>query len=83
MSVTMPMPPFSATRQWDGDSGAYLLSPGVGKRQANFSGDALVDDSCEVDLLNRFVKRMRCNDDRQSPTPTSHGSSSQLMWEAP
>ena len=82
MSVHMPMPPFSATRQWDGDSGAYLLSPGVGKRPAHFSEGALVDDSCEVDLLNRLVKRCRC-DDRQSPTPTSHGSSSQLMWEAP
>ena len=55
-----------------------------GKRQAYWgAGDgAMADESTEVDLLNRLVKRCRCHDDSiASPAPQSHGSGS-FMWDA-
>jgi hypothetical protein len=59
------------------------LPASSGKRQAYWgAGDGVVaDESAEVDLLNRLVKRCRCHDDNTaSPTPQSPGSS--IMWDA-
>lgn len=60
-------------------------TPAAGKRQAQTQWVGLEgtsEDSAEVDMLNRLVKRCRCNDDSMAPpTPQSPGSA--LMWEAP
>ena len=57
----------------------------VGKRQAQSQWVGMegeMDDSAEVDMLNRLVKRCRCNDDTAAPpTPQSPGNT--LMCEAP
>ena len=65
---------------WDQEGGPW----GPGKRQAQSQlegdGEMAGDDSAELDLLNRLVKRFRCDDSHSSPAPQSPGTSS-LMWE--
>jgi len=77
----MSMPP-RLNGQFGGEGGYDASSSMAGKRPAApWGGGDIGDDSAEVDLLNRLVKRCRCDDSSySSPAPTSPTS---LMWEAP
>ena len=59
------------------------VSAGKRQAQAHWNGEetGAGTDSADVDLLNRLVKRFRCDDrSANSPAPQSPGNSA-VMWD--